>query len=124
VPRLRLRAVIEEPTPVLGDRDQIRQVFTNLVKNAVEAMPQGGDLEVSSLRENGFVSITFIDQGCGFPEAAGEKVFDPTFTTKPSGTGLGLAIVRRILEDHGGDIQMGNRDAGGAWVRIRLRAAT
>jgi len=124
VPRLRLRAVIEEPTPVLGDRDQIRQVFTNLVKNAVEAMPQGGDLEVSSLRENGFVSITFIDQGCGFPEAAGDKVFDPTFTTKPSGTGLGLAIVRRILEDHGGDIQMGNRDAGGAWVRIRLRAAT
>jgi nitrogen fixation/metabolism regulation signal transduction histidine kinase len=124
VPHLHLRTVIEQPTRVQADRDQIRQVFTNLVKNAVEAMPEGGELEVSSLRENGLVSITFIDQGCGFPEAAGDRVFDPTFTTKTSGTGLGLAIVRRILEDHGGDIQMGNRDGGGAWVRIRLRAAT
>ena len=124
VPRLRVRAELQGLGPVLADRDQIRQVFTNVVKNAVEAMPQGGELEVRWARENGGVALTFLDQGCGFPAEAGERIFDPAFTTKASGTGLGLAIVRRILEDHGADIQAGNRSEGGAWVRIRLPAAT
>jgi nitrogen fixation/metabolism regulation signal transduction histidine kinase len=124
VPRLRVRADLAGVDPVLADRDQIRQVFTNVVKNAVEAMPQGGELEVRWSREDGSVALTFLDQGCGFPAEAGDRVFDPAFTTKPTGSGLGLAIVRRILEDHGADIQTGNRNEGGAWVRIRLPAAT
>ncbi len=124
VPRLRVRADLAGLDPVLADRDQIRQVFTNVVKNAVEAMPQGGELEVRWALENGGVAFTFLDQGCGFPAEAGDRVFDPAFTTKPTGSGLGLAIVRRILEDHGADIQTGNRSEGGAWVRIRLPAAT
>jgi nitrogen fixation/metabolism regulation signal transduction histidine kinase len=122
-PEVRMQAQLEGLPHVLADRDQIRQVFTNVVKNAVEAMPGGGNLEVHWAREDGAVALTFLDQGCGFPEAAGARVFDPTFTTKPTGSGLGLAIVRRILEDHGGDIEAGNRGEGGAWVRIRLRAA-
>ncbi|MFQ5601189.1 MAG: PAS domain-containing sensor histidine kinase [Candidatus Krumholzibacteriia bacterium] len=122
-PGVHVRANLEGLPAVLADRDQIRQVFTNLVKNAVEAMPAGGDLEVHWARDNGHVAITFMDQGSGFPTTAGSKVFDPTFTTKPSGSGLGLAIVRRILEDHGGEIETGNRSEGGAWVRVRLREA-
>ncbi len=122
-PRVQLHAQLDGVPHVLADRDQIRQVFTNLVKNAVEAMPQGGELDVVWSGEEGMVTFTFADQGCGFPLDVGEHVFDPTFTTKSTGSGLGLAIVRRILEDHGGDISTGNRDGGGAWVRVRRRAA-
>jgi nitrogen fixation/metabolism regulation signal transduction histidine kinase len=123
-PNLTLNVRLDGLPAVLADRDQIRQVFTNVVKNAVEAMPRGGDLDVQWSQENGFVAFTFRDAGGGFPDEAGDRVFDPTFTTKPTGSGLGLSIVRRILEDHGGDIQAGNRDEGGAWVRIRLPVAT
>ncbi len=123
IPNVALRAQLDGLPEVLADRDQIRQVFTNLVKNAVEAMPRGGALEVSWTQENGYLSLTFEDRGGGFPAGAGDAVFDPTFTTKPTGSGLGLSIVRRILEDHGGDIEAGNRNDGGAWVRIRLRTA-
>ncbi|HZL83766.1 MAG TPA: ATP-binding protein [Candidatus Krumholzibacteria bacterium] len=123
VPNVQMQARLDDVPAVLADRDQIRQVFTNLVKNAVEAMPRGGLLEVHSVREGEFVDFTFLDRGSGFPAGLGQRMFEPTFTTKATGSGLGLAIVRRILEDHGGDIQTGNRDDGGAWVRIRLRAA-
>jgi nitrogen fixation/metabolism regulation signal transduction histidine kinase len=123
LPNFRVHAELDGVPAVLADRDQIRQVFTNLAKNAVEAMPQGGELEVSWARDAGSIAFTFADRGCGFPSKAGERVFEPTYTTKPSGSGLGLAIVRRILEDHGGDIQAGNRRDGGAWVQVRLPAA-
>jgi nitrogen fixation/metabolism regulation signal transduction histidine kinase len=120
---MRLHAQFDGVPRVLADRDQVRQVFTNLVKNSVEAMPQGGELVVRWGRENGRVAFTFLDTGSGFQETALQHLFDPTFTTKPGGTGLGLAIVRRILEEHGGDIQAGNRPEGGAWVRVLLREA-
>ena len=123
LPQVRLQATLADTPMVLADRDQLRQVFTNVVKNAVEAMPHGGQIDVGWERDGAFVVFTFLDQGCGFPLEVGSRVFEPTFTTKATGSGLGLAIVRRILEDHGGDIQAGNRDGGGAWVRIRLRIA-
>jgi nitrogen fixation/metabolism regulation signal transduction histidine kinase len=122
-PGVHLRAEIDGIPAVLADRDQVRQVFTNLVKNAIEAMPEGGELEVRWARDDGHVALTFLDSGSGFQPEALEHLFDPTFTTKSSGSGLGLAIVRRILEDHGGDIVAGNRPESGAWVRVRLPEA-
>jgi signal transduction histidine kinase len=112
---------------VLADRDQLRQVFTNLAKNAVEAMPGGGTLAVQWESQADRLVVTFADSGRGFAPAALEHLFDPTFTTKPTGSGLGLAIVHRIVADHGGAIEVGNgagAGGAGAWVRVRLRLAT
>jgi nitrogen fixation/metabolism regulation signal transduction histidine kinase len=113
-----------EPVPLVrGDRDQVRQVFTNLAKNAVESMPEGGTLTLVVERSDDTVDVTFLDEGSGFPETIHHRVFEPTFTTKATGSGLGLAIVRRILEDHGGGIETGNRKGQGAWVRVSLPPA-
>ena len=119
----RIQADIEGAPRVLADRDQLRRVFTNVVKNALEATSGAGRLDVQWARDDGYVAFTFLDSGGGFPPGAATRVFEPAFTTKPTGSGLGLAIVRRIVEDHGGGIEAGNRDGGGAWVRIRLRVA-
>jgi signal transduction histidine kinase len=119
--RVRIHADLGDMPTVVADRDQIRQVFTNLLKNAVEAMPEGGTIAVRWEQHDGTLDISFLDSGNGFTPQALEHLFDPTFTTKPGGSGLGLAIVRRILDDHEGSIEIGNRTEGGAWVRVRLR---
>jgi nitrogen fixation/metabolism regulation signal transduction histidine kinase len=123
-PGVRIHADTRAMPAVLADRDQVRQVFTNLLKNAVEAMPQGGTVDLRWEQEDGRLYVTVLDSGSGFAPQALEHLFDPTFTTKPSGSGLGLAIVRRIVEDHGGTIEAGNRPEGGAWVRFGLRCAS
>jgi two-component system nitrogen regulation sensor histidine kinase NtrY len=122
-PNVRVRADLDGMPAVRADRDQIRQVFTNLAKNAIEAMPEGGELEVRWERNGDRLLVTFLDAGPGFAPSALEHLFDPTFTTKSTGSGLGLAIVRRILDDHGGSIEVGNQAARGAWVRVGLPAA-
>jgi nitrogen fixation/metabolism regulation signal transduction histidine kinase len=120
-PGVRIHADLHGIPGVLADRDQVRQVFTNLLKNAIEAMPEGGDVELRWERTDGHLVVQVLDGGAGFAAPALEHLFDPTFTTKPTGSGLGLAIVRRILEDHGGSIEVGNRPESGAWVRVALR---
>ena len=122
-PNLTVRQSGAEPPHVLADRDQLRQVFTNLAKNAVEAMPAGGALAVDCTVDADAVAFRFADGGGGFTPEALANLFSPTFTTKPTGSGLGLAIVQRIVEDHGGSIEVGNRDGGGAFVRVRFRRA-
>jgi len=122
-PGVRLVAELDGLPAVSADRDQFRQVCTNVVKNAIEAMPQGGCLRVRWERAGDRVALLFDDEGAGLEAASVPHLFEPTFTTKPGGTGLGLAIVKRIVEDHGGSIAMGNRPEGGAWVRVELRAA-
>jgi nitrogen fixation/metabolism regulation signal transduction histidine kinase len=122
-PGVAIRAQLDGMPAVHADRDQLRQLCTNLTKNAVEAMPDGGSLDVAWERDGERIAITFADSGSGFAPEALENLFDPTFTTKASGTGLGLAIVQRIVADHGGRIAVGNRSTGGAWVRVELRVA-
>jgi nitrogen fixation/metabolism regulation signal transduction histidine kinase len=122
-PNVAVRARLDGMPPVWADRDQLRQVCTNLAKNAVEAMPAGGTLDVEWQRDGDHLAITFTDSGGGFTPAALDNLFDPTFTTKPTGSGLGLAIVQRIVADHGGALTAGNGAGGGAWVRVELRLA-
>jgi signal transduction histidine kinase len=90
--------------PVTADRDQIRQVFWNLLLNAAQAMRQGGTVLVETRRVEAAVEIVVQDTGPGIPAAILPRVFEPFVTSRPGGTGLGLAIVRRIVEDHGGRI--------------------
>jgi nitrogen fixation/metabolism regulation signal transduction histidine kinase len=122
-PGVRVHADLGGLPPVLADRDQLRQVLTNVLKNAIEAMPEGGDVELQWECDHGMLVLTVRDGGTGFSPQALEHLFDPTFTTKPGGSGLGLAIVQRIVADHGGTIAAGNRPEGGAWVRLGLRLA-
>lgn len=112
---------IQEAVPTVRlDRSQIKQVFFNLIKNALEAMPDGGALKVVFGVGDAFVDISFIDTGKGIrPEEMG-RVFEPYHTTKEKGSGLGLMIVQRIIEDHGGEIELASKPDEGTCFKIRL----
>ena len=104
-----LRVIHELDDPVARvDRDQLGQVLTNLVSNAVAAMPDGGRLIVRTAGDHQTVSISVVDTGCGIPEENRQKIFEPFFTTKHigKGTGLGLAVSYGIVKMHRGDIQV------------------
>jgi len=98
---------LAKSTPAIKiDADKMKRVFINLIKNAVDAMPNGGKLTISSEKTNGNVKITFADTGTGISEENLKKLFGPLFTTKAKGMGLGLAICKRIVEAHGGRISV------------------
>lgn len=105
---------------VLVDSEQLRRAFANLIKNADEAMPEGGTLTISARAADGFVELQFRDTGHGISEADLPKIFDPLFTTKPKGIGLGLAIVKQIIERHAGSISVTSKPGEGATFTIRL----
>ena len=86
------------------DMSKMERVFINLIKNAFDAMPGQGKLEIRSIRTNNNVGISFIDTGMGIPEQSMTKIFTPLFTTKAQGMGFGLSICKRIVEAHGGKI--------------------
>ncbi len=104
--------------PVEADEQRMRQAVLNLVLNAIQAMEQGGALEVQVGAEGDQAWITVQDDGPGFSPVALEKGLDPFFTTRENGTGLGLSIAFQIADQHGGDLVIGNREDGGALVRL------
>ena len=91
---------------VMADPEQLKQVFVNLISNAVQAMPEGGTLTIETGHENGFVFVRFEDTGAGIPPEVLGKVFDPFVSTRDDGTGLGLTIVHRIVDDHNGHMEV------------------
>jgi two-component system NtrC family sensor kinase len=105
------------------DRRQIRQVFDNIIRNAVEAMPNGGSLTVESRKGVGQFTVAISDTGPGIPVENLPKLFSPFFTTKPAGkgTGLGLVVCYGIVKMHGGTIEAANRPGGGARFEITVR---
>ncbi len=107
------------------DSDKIKQAFINVVLNAMEAMPQGGTLSVTTFKLEDGISIKVTDTGVGIPEADIEHLFEPFFSRKDKGTGLGLANVKRILEEHGGTVEIENALDEGAtvsmWLPIKFR---
>jgi signal transduction histidine kinase len=112
---------LREKLPSLPlDRHQIKQAFYNIIKNAVQAMKSGGILHIRTDRDEDHVSVTFQDTGGGIPPENMSKVFDPYFTTKETGSGLGLLIVRRIVREHGGEIDIVNNQGRGLELTIRL----
>ncbi|MCC6739118.1 MAG: HAMP domain-containing protein, partial [Planctomycetia bacterium] len=104
-PEVRFAIDLEAPlSPVKGDRDEASRAFTNLVKNAIQAMPRGGTLTVASRNRGAQVEVRIRDTGDGIPEELKGRMFEPYFSTKTEGTGLGLGIVRRVVEDMNGRI--------------------
>ena len=105
--------------PVAGDEILLRQAFTNLIVNAVEAMPQGGNLILGYTADTHIIEIILSDSGHGIQEKIRDKVFLPFYTTKDRGTGLGLAIVHKIVVSHRGSISLESNENGTSF-RVRL----
>jgi signal transduction histidine kinase len=113
----------------LGDFDQLRSLFTNLIRNGIQSMNAGGTLIISaSFLEDkehhnmGFIEIKIEDTGCGMDSEALQRAFEPFFTTKGRGTGLGLAIVKKIVDVHKGSIELKSDVGIGTTVKVRLPA--
>jgi two-component system NtrC family sensor kinase len=111
-------------SPIMADKDQMRQVVLNTVLNAAEAMPNGGNIRVGSTldQKTGHVQVTIQDTGPGIPDEIKSKLFEPFFTTKKSGTGLGLAIAYGIIERHRGTITIDSTLGCGTTITIRIPA--
>ena len=92
--------------PLQGDPEMIKQMLLNLVINAIQAMPDGGEVALSAEIQQEHILIRVQDQGCGIPAEIKDKIFDPFFTTKDGGTGLGLAVSHQIVEQHGGILKV------------------
>lgn len=107
---------------IIGDPMQLKQVFMNLLLNAVDAMPEGGTvvLKTSLAEATHTITVDISDTGKGIDAAIRDKIFQPFFTTKSKGTGLGLAISKRLIEEHGGKISIEGNNGGGSTFRISL----
>ncbi|HXY55629.1 MAG TPA: ATP-binding protein [Nitrospirota bacterium] len=121
-----IRVDADPHVAIRGDAQRMRQVFWNLLINSCQAIPDRGEITVSTLPlsygggDAAWCEIIIQDTGCGISPEYLDKIFDPFFTTKTSGTGLGLAIVNRIIEDHGGVIDVESGTGRGTKFRIRL----
>ena len=113
---------VEEGIRILADREQMRRVLINLLKNAEQSIPEGrqGVIRITVRKKEGKVEIRIRDNGQGIPENLREKIFQPNFTTKSSGMGLGLAICKRIIESMGGEIGFVSEVGGGTEFFIIL----
>jgi signal transduction histidine kinase len=111
--------------PVLGDENQLQQVFLNIMLNAYQAMPDGGRLRIASRADGNEVQAIFADTGMGISQDNLKRVFDPFFTTKEvgEGTGLGLSISYGIIEQHGGTIEVASELGAGSMFTVKLPIA-
>jgi signal transduction histidine kinase len=111
---------------LLINENEMMEVFLNIILNAIEAMPDGGKLQIDinkfydPQREDNFVQIGITDQGVGIPAENLDRIFDRYFTTKPNGTGLGLAIVDRVIQAHNGFVEVKSEEGRGTSFLINL----
>jgi two-component system sensor histidine kinase PilS (NtrC family) len=140
-PGVALRLDVPRDCAVLADPRQLRQVLWNLLLNAAQALPEGGEIRIvarpvtdapqdgATRRRNASdegeqsVEVAISDTGVGMPPEVLERAFEPFFTTKRSGSGLGLPTVHRVVENHGGSLSLESRRGEGTTVRVRLPAA-
>jgi two-component system sporulation sensor kinase A len=109
--------------PICCEENQIKQVFINIFKNAIEAMPDGGNILVEGrVTENGEAAVRIADSGCGIDPRRIPKLGEPFYTTKEKGTGLGLMVSYKIIEDHGGHIAVSSEVGKGTTVEVILPA--
>jgi len=119
--------VLEPPADALAvkaDGEKLRQAFLNIVINALQATPAGGTVTITAEKSDSMYELRFSDTGPGIEPEVLFKIFEPFFTTKTDGTGLGLAITRKIIEAHGGDLEMESEVGQGTTVAVRLPILT
>ncbi|MCQ5365006.1 cache domain-containing protein [Anoxybacillus salavatliensis] len=106
------------------DENQLKQVFINIIKNAIEAMPNGGKIKIQAKMQENSLIIRFIDQGCGIPKDRIAKLGEPFYSTKEKGTGLGLMVSYKIIEAHSGSIKIESEIGQGTTVDIIFEGLT
>ncbi|MBD3232162.1 MAG: GAF domain-containing protein [candidate division Zixibacteria bacterium] len=113
---------IDRSHKITGSSEQLRQVFMNILINATEAMPDGGDIRITSILDNDCLRLSVSDKGTGIPDEYINRIFEPFFTTKEGndGTGLGLSVSYGIVKNHGGSITVKNNEDRGATFTISL----
>jgi len=112
---------LDRNIPSVGlDEQRFRQAFFNIVNNAIEAMNEGGRLKISTSADTDWVKLEIEDNGCGITEEDKRRLFDMFFTTKARGSGLGLSISKRIVEDHGGNIEVVSEEGKGTKFTLRF----
>ncbi|MBM4062484.1 MAG: two-component sensor histidine kinase [Planctomycetes bacterium] len=107
---------------VAADWDHVQAAVVNLLRNAADATPPGGQVFVSTAREPGFVLVRVTDTGAGIPPELQPRVFEPYFSTKKCGTGLGLPTARRVAAEHGGSLSLESEPGRGTQFTLRLAA--
>jgi len=116
-------AVPADPLPVMADPQQIGIVFENLINNAIEAMPDGGDLRLTASADGGWAVVAVTDSGKGIPPEIQPELFTPFVSNKPEGAGIGLAFSRRIVDAHGGAMTVASGKGTGTTFHVRLPLA-
>jgi len=115
-----LQLKIPEELVLRGEEHLLRQIFWNLSRNALQAMPDGGELEISAVRKNGRVVLRWQDNGVGMTEEIRRQAFEPFVTTRPGGTGLGLAVVYAAVAEHNGSVSIDSAPGSGTSVTVEL----
>ena len=116
---MQLEAKIKDHS-VFADPEQLKQVFFNVIGNAIDAMQKNPQLHVLTRGDDENVYVQFIDSGVGISKQDLPKVFEPYYTTKAEGHGIGMMIVCRIMRDHGGDVGIDSQTGAGTIVTLRL----
>lgn len=119
-----LRLEIPEGLVLLGEEHLLRQIFWNLSRNALQAMPEGGELTITAERKRERVLLRWRDEGEGMSEDVRRQAFEPFMTTRPGGTGLGLAVVYAAVAEHGGSVSIDSTPGHGTTVTVELPATT
>ena len=117
---IKVKTKLDEILLILLDSEKIRRVSQNMILNAVQAMPEGGNLSIQTMKNEDLVKITITDTGVGILERNMSKIFIPLFSTKTKGVGLGLVICKQIVEDHGGEIIVKSKVGKGSTFTVKL----
>ncbi len=119
--QIKIRKELSSLPPIAGSASELREVFTNLINNAIDAMPQGGEIGIKTFKKNSHVSVELEDTGIGIPDTIRDRIFDPFFTTKgPQSTGLGMSVSYGIINRHGGTIKVKSVEGNGTSFSIEL----
>src|SRR5690606_120390 len=116
-----IEEIPDEPVKIMADVTQLKQIFWNLARNALAAMPEGGSLRITlNKRPNWRVKIVFADTGTGMTPEQVEQLFEPFANSTTGGTGLGLSIVYQIIRDHSGTINVTSAEGEGTTITVEL----
>jgi signal transduction histidine kinase len=119
--QIRLVGELAEDLPItMGDANQLKQAFLNIIQNAIQSMPDGGTITVSTAQRGQNIVVRIDDTGPGIPNDVMDKLFMPFFTTRKTGSGLGLAVTKRIVENHGGEIEVMSEVGKGTTFEVAL----
>jgi signal transduction histidine kinase len=117
--KVSMEAGVREPM-IRGDVEQVKQVFFNVIGNAIDAIPEGSEIRIISGLDEQYVFAQVVDQGSGISKENISRVFEPYFTTKKTGHGIGMMIVHRIMRDHDGEVGLDSKEGSGTIVTLKF----